>query len=97
MEIRNAQIKGTRLGYEDHGILTCSLELDYGGGGQVFGNYDLRGKLLAKWVKAILDVVGVKEWEELPGNYIRAKQEHSKVHEIGNILEDKWFNPELLK
>lgn len=96
-EIRNAMIKRTMLGYEDHGILTCSLELDYGGIGQSFGNYDIGGKYCAQWILKILDTVGVEKWEDLPGKYVRVKQSLSKVYEIGNILENKWFNPELLK
>ena len=38
-EIRNAVIQSTMLGYEDHGILTCFLHLDYSGAGQGFGGY----------------------------------------------------------
>ena len=39
-------------------------------------------------------MVGVEKWEALPGEHIRVKCEHSKAHEIGHILEDKWFSPE---
>lgn len=40
-EIKNASIISTMLGWEDHGILTCWISLDYGGGGQGFGGYGL--------------------------------------------------------
>ncbi len=104
-EIKNARIESTMLGEEDHGIMTCFLYLDYGGAGQGFGGYGLQ-----RWDKAenrargteygmefimrILDVVGVRKWEDLVNQYIRADAEHGKVHGIGNIIEDKWFYPE---
>ena len=47
-------------------------------------------------IKSILDVVDVEEWEDLPGKHVRVKAEHTKVHAIGNILEDKWFDPKEL-
>lgn len=96
------------LGYEDHGILTCYLHLDYGGSGQGFGGYSLdepikdeEGKFLGrvptdatgKWVKEILNVVGVEKWEDLKGKYIRVEADFNKIHRIGNLLEDKWFAP----
>lgn len=40
-EIRNALIESTMLGWEDHGILTCWLTLDYSGAGQGFGGWGL--------------------------------------------------------
>lgn len=40
-EIRNAVISSTTLGWEDHGILTCWVQLDYSGAGQGFGGYAL--------------------------------------------------------
>jgi len=43
MIIENAKIESTILGYEDHGILTCYLMLDYGGTQQGFGGYGLDG------------------------------------------------------
>lgn len=91
--IKNAKIKSTMLGVEDHGILTAFLHLDYGGAGQGFGGYGLGGPFCSAWVERVLETVGVEKWEDLPGKHIRVKAEHSKVHEIGNILEDKWFNP----
>jgi hypothetical protein len=93
IEIKNAKIESTMLGFEDHGIFTCFLQLDYGGGGQGFGGYTLGGKYGSDFIKAILETVGVNEWEKLPGKHIRVKAERTKIHEIGNIIIDKWFNP----
>lgn len=94
MEIKNAKITGTMLGYEDHGILTCMIDLDYGGSGQGFGGYQLSdGHDLHRHITQILKTVGVEKWEDLKGKYVRVVAEHSKVHRIGNLLEEKWFDP----
>lgn len=41
----------------------------------------------------IMDVVGVAKWEDIKGHYVRVKQENRLVVGIGNIIEDKWFEP----
>ena len=104
-EIKNAKITSTALGYEDHGILTFYIYVDCGGSGQGFGGY-----ALDKWseddndrvptehagqaIKNILGVVGVDKWEDLAGKNIRVKGGFNGISEIGNLLEDRWFNPE---
>jgi hypothetical protein len=109
-EIVNARITSTRLGYEDHGILTGMLMLDYGWGGQGFGGYaldrrppqDAEGRRSGSrrpslacglWIARVLKVVGVENWEDLPGKYVRVDHEHGKIHRIGNVLHDNWFDP----
>lgn len=42
----------------------------------------------------VLEVVGVTKWESLVGQTIRVQCEHHKIHAIGNILKDEWFNPQ---
>ncbi len=105
MKIQNAKIKSTILGYEGHGIFTCHLNLEYDGGGQAFGGYGMGGydKKSGKqsgygseFIKRVLKVVGVEKWEDLPGKHIRVEAEHTKVHRIGNILKDEWFDPKEL-
>ena len=90
------------LGYEDHGILTCMLMLDYGGTMQGFGGYAfdqwdgkrrVGGAFGTEFIARIMNVVGVDEWESLPGKYVRAVADHSKVYRIGHITEDKWMDP----
>jgi hypothetical protein len=104
METRNATIKSTFLGYEDHQILTCFLNLDYGDSGQSFGGYALDAYDKDKddrvatvacgtWIKEILEVVELKSWEKLPGTHIRVKQDNGRVYAIGHLLKDKWFEP----
>ena len=93
-EIRNAQIKSTFLGREDHGIPTCYLTLDYDGLVQGFGGYDLRfeGKGI-DFLMDVLKVVGVDSWEKLPGKYVKAEFDNSKVYRIGHITKDDWYEP----
>lgn len=76
-----AKIKRARLGYEDHGILTCYLDLDYGGAGQSAGGFALDefdpetkrrvGTAFgAEFIIRLLRAVGVKEWSQLEGRTI---------------------------
>jgi len=106
-EIKNARIRNTMLGWEDHGIFTCMIDLDYDGEGQGFGGYALdkfngeRNEKSARhgtayglqFIMEICRVVGVEKWEDLKGKYVRADAEHVKVHRIGHITADKWFDP----
>lgn len=41
-----------------------------------------------------MNVVGVKNWEDLKGKYIRIQTNGwgSTIDTIGNLMEDKWFN-----
>ncbi len=106
METRNARIRSTHLGEEDHGIFTCYLNLDYDGAGQSFGGYSLdeyrgeRGKgrrvgtaYGMEFIKKILDTLEVGAWEKLPGTVCRVVADHGKVHRIGHFLKDQWFDP----
>ena len=92
IEVKNAKIKSTFLGIEDHGIFTFFLNLDYGNSGQSAGGYGL-GEFAEKLIKRILMVCGVDSWEELSGKLIRVKADHGQVYEIGNILTTSlWLN-----
>lgn len=105
MTIRNAQITSTKLGREDHGIFTFMIYIKFGCCGCGIGGYALDGyneklegrifstKSMAV-ISKILDVVGVDNWEDLPGKYIRIKDNGigTTVDEIGNLMEEKWFN-----
>ena len=96
----NAKIKRTQLGFEDHGILTCWLQLEQEGSGQGFGGYRLDAPkdgdsaLGSFWIKRILEVVGARNWEDLVGKYIRVEgEECGIILGIGHIVENKWFYP----
>lgn len=106
MEIKNAKIRSTMLGREDHGIMTFMVFVEFehvacGVGGYALDRYSADDHetrvFTARGLEAIseiLDVVGVRKWEDLPGKYIRFKDNGwgSTIDEIGNIMEDKWFN-----
>lgn len=105
MEIKNAKITSTMFGREDHGIMTFSIFIEFGGcvcgvGGYALDTYDRATEsriFTSKGLEAIskvLETVGVDRWEELPGKYIRIKDNGwgSTVDEIGNLMEEKWFN-----
>ena len=105
--VANALIESTMLGFEDHGCMVLFLHLKYAGAGQGFGGYgldepihDANGNFLHRQghafgmelIKRILETVGVDSWEKLPGKYVRADHEDSKVHRIGHIIEDRWLD-----
>ena len=105
MTIRNAKITETKLGREDHGIFTFMVFIEFYGSGCGVGGYALdyynreteKRVFSAKGLEAIskiLEVVGVDNWEDLIGSYIRIKDNGwgSTVDEIGNLMEEKWFN-----
>ena len=106
MEIKNAQITGTMLGREDHGIFTFMIHVKFdncigcgiGGYALDYYNKELDKRVYSakslEAVSKILNVVGVDRWEDLKGKYIRIKDNGwgSTIDEIGNLMEDKWFN-----
>lgn len=85
-----AKITSTSLGYEDHGILTAMLTVDYGGSGQGIGGYSLDGpehdaddKFLRRvgsafgmeFVARIIRACGVQSWEQVKGRTIFVLQD----------------------
>lgn len=117
MEIKNAIIESTKLGREDHGIMTFMMFVKFDMVGGVYNSLGIGGYCLDQSVRVaeddrdivtkrifkaesmeaiskILETVGVDNWEDLPGTYIRIKDNGwgSTIDEIGNLMEDKWFN-----
>lgn len=104
-EIRNAIITDAFLGREDHGIFTFYIGVEFSGAWCRVGGYaldapsDVKGKRKylpggLEAISIILDVIGVNSWEDLKGKYIRVKYNglSQPIHEIGNLMADKWFN-----
>lgn len=103
IETRNAIITSAELDIERG--LSAWVHLDYGGSGQGFGGYMLY--IPSSWashnkdcknyaghfVYRVLEVAGVEKWSQLKGKTVRVKCDHGKVHEIGHIVKDDWFNP----
>ena len=85
---RIAKVTSTFLGFEDHGIFTFNLMLNYGDSGQGAGSYDLRGDWCAATLQAILRACGVDQWEKIKGRTIIAlvdKQGFGLVRGIGPL------------
>jgi hypothetical protein len=94
MQIQNAKVTGTMFGIEDHGILTASIFVDYGGSGQGIGGYSLEEEYAARWLRGVLKVLDIDRWEYVKGQLCRVKREdgwNGKVLGIGHIIEDRWF------
>ena len=106
-KIENARITGAELSMEDHGCLTRSMSLDGGGWGCTYGGYCIgRGYLGAEvfegsakgneYIMRIMNTVGVSKFSALKGQIVRVatKGWGSCVKIIGNVIEDRWFDPE---
>lgn len=97
LRVKNATIKRTFLGYQDHGLLTATLDLDDNAGVQAFGGYRLDQRdgphqACGFFIARVLQVVGVKSWEELEGKLVRvARTPHGQIVAIAHIVENKWF------
>ena len=106
-KILNAKIESVSLCYQND-ILTFYLGLKIqGGAGCCFGGYALdeydkaEGRRLPislglECLEEIMKTVGVQSWENLRDKYIRVVSRGlgKSIEEIGNIMEDKWFNIE---
>lgn len=105
MEILNARITGVTLTMADHGCLTFYIFVDAchlngGIGGYCIGSGYLGAKEFSangnglEAMMNIMNVVGVSRWEDLQDKYCRVKYNSlgEGFQEIGNIIEDKWFN-----
>lgn len=79
------KITDTNLGYEEHGIFSANLTLDYGGSGQSAGGYNLGNPEVgfgAAFIKGILGACGVQSWEQVKGRTVLA----IKDDRMGRVL-----------
>jgi hypothetical protein len=108
MEEINALIKSVDLGIEGHGIFTYCLHLELQDGcgigagltaldrpeknkaGEHIGRFATEYGM--QMIMNIMQTVGVKQWADLKGKYIRVRmEEHGPVREISNILKSEWL------
>lgn len=91
-EIANAKIMSTQLGECGRGF-TGFVGLDGHGWGVSFGGIGLQEHFCWAFVDAIIRVVGVERWEQLPGNHVRAVKclPGDRLEVIGHLVKDQWF------
>ena len=104
IETVNATITNADITTADRGFLDCWITLDYGGTCQGFGGYILylpesfehhnKMSVAGHFIFRIMEIAGVTDWKELVRKNIRVRKEWSKIHAIGHIIKDDWFNPE---
>lgn len=103
IETKNAIIISTYLGFEDHDIFTCYLNLDYGDLYQSAGGYALdeycESTKRRIWhsfgshlIMQILKTLEIRNWEKLKGEKIRVKCDSIKVYSIGHYIKDQWVD-----
>lgn len=104
IETKNAIITSAEITNDDHGLLSSWVYLDYGGSVQGFGGYALYlpesfknhqrdAGYAGHWMWRVMQVAGVTKWSDLPGKTVRVRCSWSKVHAIGHIVKDDWFDP----
>jgi hypothetical protein len=95
-EQRIAKVRSMVLGFEDHGILTATVDFDYGGAGQgigarCFGSHDesrdpegwRRGHEMGMdFVRRLLLACGVSEWDRLKGRTVMVTCTYSEILRI---------------
>lgn len=92
--VKNAVILSAEIFIEDHGNkLSAYVNLNYGGSGQGFGGYALDNSFAAVFIRKVMEVVGVRKWEDLQGKSVRVIGDDYRIVSIGNIIKDVWFTP----
>lgn len=85
--IRNAKVKFTQSGITEDDSLAMQIGFELSEGATA-----MTGKFPfdAEKMRLILNVLEIRNWEELPRKYARVAILNGKVVRIGNILNEKW-------
>lgn len=88
INIVNAKIKFTQSGIEDNDNLMMQIGFEIAEDKLVCTN-----KLIldSEKMKSILNILELRNWEELPKKYARIGIQNNRVVKIGNIIQDKWI------
>lgn len=96
MEITNGEITDFYLGYEDHDILTCFVQVKDSMGEQGFGGYNLNpdNSMAGYVIDGLLKTFDKRNISKLKGTPVRIKRKSKNgiIEEIGHFMEDKWFS-----
>ena len=107
--LENAQITSVDLTMEDHGCFTLCMTIEWEACGCVYGGYSLGNGYLdadddyfkgykegIEFIMKLMNVIGVSKFNSLKGKYVRVatKGLGYPIKIIGNIISDKWFDPE---
>lgn len=104
--ILNAKITNADIFIEDHDILTFAIGIDSSAGWSTnIGSFyldweDKEGKRISATytstiIRAILETVGVRSWNDLVGKYIRIDDNNihnSPIVKISNLMIDNWID-----
>jgi hypothetical protein len=90
IEIENAIIDSTHIGFEAHGIFSFNIGFQGESWGQGTGHMFAEDNL-SRLVQGTLEAIDADRWEKLPGMFVRIKRENSRIIAIGHPLKDKWF------
>lgn len=98
-EIVNKKIKSTKIGFCGRGLFSSMINFDDQGFGGclLYTSAEDKGNYAGHYMARILETVGVENWEDLKGQYVRVDRDWSRVYGIGHITEDKWFYHEELE
>jgi hypothetical protein len=94
--IETGMIKSTHLGLEDHGVLTCFINIGGDGWTQGFGGYNLGADGEAqRWIIGVLAALGLPNWESLVGTPVRVDRDGNAsaktIRRIGHFYKNQWF------
>ena len=100
LKVKNAVIADVGLSNADHGILSAWLSLDFDAcHRQGFGGYFLYTPnmpsqgVAGHFIWRVLQITGASDWSAVKYKNVRIKTDGDKIHAIGHIIKDDWFDP----